>query len=446
MYRRHLHEMESSSKGGSSAAQQQLSTNNKTGIRTIDAISEIPVVNSALNNVTEYYGKVKERNALLRTSLNLAELSVSVMSLAATPITSLCKKPIESVDSYLYEKLNDLEHSYPSITKPTEQITESAKLQVKQIYNQTLKQPIDRFNNFKDITTNKVNEVLKVGTDSIDSIKSYGCDQINRSAALGVRMVDACLESSLARLFTDPVLNFTERSLDFLIPESATATSNGAIKASVAQQQLVPGTTLRRIYDINSRVYRHVYQYTFVQLNKIHVQFEATIKKLQSLKQLSDAFYSGSRDRFVKTMQSIGNNSLVSQCMLVVNRNNLSLDKMEVFMRTSYRAILEDVAQMVEKYMSLVKNFPVTFNGTKIRQTIESLVSQLNKESFAVILTFSIDQLKTINASLVSYTNQMFQVVNNSRLANLLYARQGQLKSDSQQQQQHTTTTAASKQ
>lgn len=86
--------MESSSKGGAAgAAQQQSSANNKTGIRTIDAISEIPVVNSALNNVTEYYGKVKERNALLRTSLNLAELSVSVMSLAATPITSLCKKP-----------------------------------------------------------------------------------------------------------------------------------------------------------------------------------------------------------------------------------------------------------------------------------------------------------------------------------------------------------------
>lgn len=35
-------------------------------------------------------------------------------------------------------------------------ITETAKLQVKQIYNQTLKQPIDRLNNIKDITTNKV--------------------------------------------------------------------------------------------------------------------------------------------------------------------------------------------------------------------------------------------------------------------------------------------------
>ena len=52
---------------------------------------------------------------------------------------------------------------------------------------------------------------------------------------------------------------------------------------------------------------------------------------------------------------------------------------MELFMRNSYRAILTDVSHMIEKYMSLVKNFPITFNGSKIRQTIESLVSQLNK-------------------------------------------------------------------
>jgi hypothetical protein len=65
----------------------------KTGIKTIDHISEIPVVNSALNNVTDYYSKVKETNTLLRTSLNLAEMSVKTMAFAATPIAHLCKKP-----------------------------------------------------------------------------------------------------------------------------------------------------------------------------------------------------------------------------------------------------------------------------------------------------------------------------------------------------------------
>lgn len=52
---------------------------------------------------------------------------------------------------------------------------------------------------------------------------------------------------------------------------------------------------------------------------------------------------------------------------------------MELFMKSSYRAILTDVTQMLERYMSLVNNFPVAFNGTKLRQTIDSLISQLNK-------------------------------------------------------------------
>ena len=68
-------------------------TESKTGIKTIDRLSELPVVNSALSNVTDYYEKVKEKNVLLRTSFNLAELSVKTMAFAATPITTLCKKP-----------------------------------------------------------------------------------------------------------------------------------------------------------------------------------------------------------------------------------------------------------------------------------------------------------------------------------------------------------------
>lgn len=67
------------------------------GLRTIEHITEIPVVNAALSNACDYYDKVKERNTLLRTSLNLAELSVKTMAFAATPIASLCKKPSMSL-------------------------------------------------------------------------------------------------------------------------------------------------------------------------------------------------------------------------------------------------------------------------------------------------------------------------------------------------------------
>jgi hypothetical protein len=94
----------------------------KTGIKTIDRLNEIPVVNSAVHNVTDYYGKVKDSNVLFRTSLNLAEMSVKTMAFAATPLTSLWKGPIESVDQFISKKIDDLEHTYPIVSKPTEQV------------------------------------------------------------------------------------------------------------------------------------------------------------------------------------------------------------------------------------------------------------------------------------------------------------------------------------
>jgi hypothetical protein len=88
--------------------------------------------------------------------------------------------------------------------------------------------------------------------------------------------------------------------------------------------------TLRRIFDINNRLYRGVHQATFTKLNYIHLQFEGTIKRLQTLKDLSDSVYTGSRERLSNTLQAVKQNSLVSQCISIIDKNNLSL---EVFYR-----------------------------------------------------------------------------------------------------------------
>lgn len=81
----------------------------------------------------------------------------------------------------------------------------------KNIYDLTLKQPIDSFNNFKgDITT--------YSTDKLNSIRSFGCDQISKSAELGVSVVEACLENRFSKLITLPILDYTERQLDYWIP------------------------------------------------------------------------------------------------------------------------------------------------------------------------------------------------------------------------------------
>lgn len=52
---------------------------------------------------------------------------------------------------------------------------------------------------------------------------------------------------------------------------------------------------------------------------------------------------------------------------------------MEVVAKSYYKAILTDANAMIDKYMSLVKNFPIVFNGSKVKQTIENLMNQLNK-------------------------------------------------------------------
>ena len=388
MYRKHLKEME-----------------NKTGIKTIDHISEIPVVNSALNNVTDYYSKVKERSSLLRTSCNLAEMSIKTMAFAATPIASLCKKPIDSVDTFLYDKLHELEHNYPTIVKPTDQLTSALNSQAKLLYSKTVQEPIDLLTNIKERTI------------------TYGSNTVQAVFNAGVDTVDAALENKFAKMLTNPLLDLTERSLDYWLPNEQLLrydAVNPETSSEADSEQHKEHRTLRRIYDINNRVYKHVYQTTFTQLSKIHFQFENTLTKLQQLKQLTDSFYSSSRERVATTLQSVSNNTLLAQCLSVVNRDNLSLERLDQLSRQYSKAILTDVTQMVEKYLALVKSFPVVFNATRLRQTVDNLMSQLNKDSFSTYLTSALDQLKTIHQALLSYTNQMFQVVNDSRITQFL--------------------------
>ena len=48
---------------------------------------------------------------------------------------------------------------------------------------------------------------MKAGTDSIEQWGSYG-----------INVMDNVLDNKLAKIITEPVLNFTEKSLDYWIP------------------------------------------------------------------------------------------------------------------------------------------------------------------------------------------------------------------------------------
>ena len=64
-----------------------------TGVKTIDRISEVPVISSTLSNVNDYYTRIKESNPLIRAYCSLAEIGFKTMALTAMPIVSLIQSP-----------------------------------------------------------------------------------------------------------------------------------------------------------------------------------------------------------------------------------------------------------------------------------------------------------------------------------------------------------------
>lgn len=181
----------------------------------------------------------------------------------------------------MYGKLNDLESSYPAIVKPTEQVKEQAMQQAKIIYNKTVVEPID---SFKEKTTD-----------------------------LSLSVLDACLENKYTKLITNPLLDFTEKSLDYWLSNQ---------EQHKTYLDTSEHTTVRRIYDINSRLYNA----TFQQLNRLHHQFENTINKLKALRDFSMLLVAEARNKVMETFTQVKNNTLVSQCANFINQNKISLE------------------------------------------------------------------------------------------------------------------------
>lgn len=384
MYRKHLQNMESDNTSETNIV-------NKTGIKTIDKIVEIPVVDTALNKVNDYYGHIKEKNGLLRTGCNLAEMSLKTLRFASTPLAHLMSRPIEQVDTYFSDKVDLIENTYPSIKQPTDQITTAAYTQAKDLYDKTndmINKPKETLYNFKDLT-------------------------VSTATTCGTKVLETCLENRYAKMVCDPVLDYTEKSLDYYLPEQSVVS-------------LEDQGTIRRLYNINKRVYSHVYEATFIQLSKLHMHFERTIQKMQSLKNLMDEIYKKKKEQIVSV---VSESTLYQRCQNYMISNNLSLERLEELSRGYYKAILADVNDILERYMGLVKDFPAYLQGIHFKEKIDYLKNLLNKEAISIYLSFSIDYLKQINNSLISYTNKMFEVVGESR-NNLSSLYQGTISSE----------------
>jgi len=341
-------------------------TINRTGIKTLDKIADIPVVNSAITNVSGYYEQIKDKNVLLRTGCNLAELSFQTMKFASTPITNMCSKKIETVDTFLSGKVESIGNAYPAINQPTEKMTTAAY----DIYDKT-------------------NTMIKNPSETLTSLKDL---TVQTASTCGNKVLETCLENRYSKVVAEPVLNFTEKSLNYYLPSTMTETTDK--------------NTVQRLYDINKRVYNHVYDQTFTKLTNLHNQFQQTIEKMISLKKLVEEIYTKRKNQVIDTVLE---NSLVKKCQVYMETNNISMARLEEIARGYFKSILTEVTDLFEKYMYLVEKFPISLNFNKLKENLLSLKDSINKESLSAYLTKSIDYCKDLNQSLISYTNNIFK-------------------------------------
>ena len=64
-----------------------------TGYKTIDSITDIPVIYSLLTTLDGYYYKIRDHNPLFRGLFNLAFLSLATVLYFANPVINYFKTP-----------------------------------------------------------------------------------------------------------------------------------------------------------------------------------------------------------------------------------------------------------------------------------------------------------------------------------------------------------------
>lgn len=138
---------------------------------------------------------------------------------------------------------------------------------------------------------------------------------VSTATTCGTRVLETCLDNRYAKAVTSPALNYAEKTLDYYMPCSA---------AMVESQDAVT-----RLYNINKRVYTHVYDATFIQLTKQHLQFERMIEKMVSLRKLLEEMYSMRKNQVVSV---VSENTLVQRCQTYLRENNWSIEVIKIIL------------------------------------------------------------------------------------------------------------------
>ena len=176
------------------------------GYKSLAKLSVLPVVSSAIATTTNLYDKLKNTNLITRTSFDIAEISFQIFTrFVALPLINMAKNP-SKYENFLFYYYN---FSFNCFNKK-----------------------VDRVDNFVsdkiDIITEKSTKLKTTVTDTYDyqvkRINNIKFEAQTRSKQLRDFMttcfifINSVLENKYVKLVTEPVLNFTENSINHVLP------------------------------------------------------------------------------------------------------------------------------------------------------------------------------------------------------------------------------------
>lgn len=226
----------------------------------VERVGNYPVVASTLGQVATLYLRCKDSSDLVKYSLETAENGVKLVTETVVPVvTKFGDGPIKSANTLACSQLDKLEHNYPLVTKPTEEVLEETK----KLYEQTLKpgvdriqsagqQAVQRYTDAKQYGVEKYENVKHYGVEKYEDVKDYGVHTVNdwsqyskqvaeSIASAGKMHFNNLLESSQGKAVTaklDGALECAETYLDKYLPEGEGEAEYEVDKAGKASVRL----------------------------------------------------------------------------------------------------------------------------------------------------------------------------------------------------------------
>nr|XP_054755933.1 perilipin-2-like [Lytechinus pictus] len=144
-----------------------------TQVNVINRMAALPVVSSTLSQVTNAYNWSKDKNSLVKYTLEMAESTVAMAASTAQPVVNRLEGPISAVNEYANQQMDKLEEKVPVITESPEKMMMNLQDGTKKMIENTKKASSDRINN---LLLTRLGKALTTGVDIALLLSEFAVD------------------------------------------------------------------------------------------------------------------------------------------------------------------------------------------------------------------------------------------------------------------------------